>query len=57
MPKTGTLTKAHIIDNIAKVNGFTRIKTLVTTEIMLELIKSTLESGEDVLTFEQFSFI
>jgi len=41
MPKTGTLTKAHIIDSIAETNGFTRIKTVETTEIMLELIKST----------------
>ena len=42
MPKTGTLTKAQIIDNIAEESGFTRIKTIETTEIMLELIKSTL---------------
>jgi hypothetical protein len=40
MPKTGTLTKAHIIKNIAEAIGFTRIKTIETTEIMLELIKS-----------------
>ena len=49
MPKTSTLTKAQIIENIAEANGFTRIKSVETTEIMLELIKSTLASGEDVL--------
>ncbi len=49
MSKTGTLTKAQIIENIAETNGFTRIKSVETTEIMLELIKSTLASGEDVL--------
>ncbi len=49
MSKTGTLTKAQIIEDIAEANGFTRIKSVETTEIMLELIKSTLASGEDVL--------
>ena len=49
MTKTGTLTKAQIIEDIAEANGFTRIKSVETTEIMLELIKSTLASGEDVL--------
>jgi integration host factor subunit alpha len=49
MSKTGTLTKAQIIEDIAEANGFTRIKAVETTEIMLELIKSTLASGEDVL--------
>ena len=49
MPKIGTLTKAQIIEDIAEANGFTRIKSVETTEIMLELIKSTLASGEDVL--------
>ncbi len=49
MPKTRTLTKAQIIENVAEENGFTRIKSVETIEIMLELIKSTLASGEDVL--------
>jgi len=44
-----TLTKSHLIDAIAKQNGFTRIKSSETVETILELIKSTLESGEDVL--------
>ena len=49
MPKTRTLTKAQIIENVAEANGFSRIKSVETIEIMLELIKSTLASGEDVL--------
>ncbi len=49
MPKIGTLTKAQIIEDIAEANNFTRIKSVETIEIMLELIKSTLASGEDVL--------
>ncbi len=43
------LTKSHIIDAIAEQNGFTRIKSSETVETILELIKSTLESGDDVL--------
>jgi len=35
MPKTGTLTKAHIIDEIAETNGFTRIKAIETAKIMM----------------------
>ena len=44
-----TLTKAHIIDAVAEKNGFTRKKSIETVEILLELIKRTLETGEDVL--------
>ncbi len=44
-----TLTKSQIIDAIAEQNGFTRIKSTETVETILELIKSTLESGEDVM--------
>ena len=49
MPKSGTLTKAHILDAVAEANGFTRRKSVETIETLLALIKSTLESGEDVL--------
>ena len=49
MPKLGTLTKVHIIDAVAEKNGFTRRKSIETVEILLELIKRTLEAGEDVL--------
>ena len=49
MPLTGTLTKAHIIDTVAERIGFTRKKSIETVEILLELIKQSLESGDDVL--------
>jgi len=49
MPLKGTLTKAHIVDAVIEANGFTRRKSVETVETLLELIKSTLESGEDVL--------
>ena len=44
-----TLTKSHLIDAIAEQNGFTRRKSSETVEIILEIIKSKLASGEDVL--------
>ena len=49
MPKPGTLIKAHIIDAVAERNEFTPKKSIDTVEILLELIKQSLESGEDVL--------
>ena len=49
MTYKGTLTKAHIVDVVIEANGFTRRKSVETVETLLELIKSTLESGEDVL--------
>ena len=57
MPKSGTLTKAHIIDAVAESNGYTRKKSIETVETVLELIKRFLESGEDVLIsgFGKFS--
>jgi integration host factor subunit alpha len=44
-----TLTKSQIIDAVAEKNGFTRKKSLETVETLLEIIKSTLASGDDVL--------
>ena len=44
-----TLTKSHLVEAIEEKNGFTRKKSSETVEIVLELIKSTLEFGEDVL--------
>jgi integration host factor subunit alpha len=44
-----TLTKSHLIDAIAEQNGFTKKKSTETVETILELIKSTLASGDDVL--------
>ena len=49
MPKSGTLTKAHIIDAVAESNGYTRKKSIEKIEILLELIKKSLEFGDDVL--------
>ncbi len=49
MPKTGTLTKARIVEAVVETNGYTQQKAFETVEILLELIKSTLENGEDVL--------
>jgi integration host factor subunit alpha len=44
-----TLTKSHLIDDIAEQNGFTKKKSIQAVEALFEVIKSTLESGEDVL--------
>jgi len=49
MPKSGTLTKAHIVEAVAEANGYTRNRSFEIVDVLLELIKSTLESGEDVL--------
>ena len=49
MPKTGTLTKSHIVEAVKVTNGYTQQKAFETVKILLELIKSTLENGEDVL--------
>ena len=44
-----TLTKAHLIDAIAEANGFPKNHSSETVETILEIIKSTLASGDDVL--------
>ncbi len=44
-----TLTKAHLVDAIAEANGFSRKKASETVETVLEIIKGTLASGDDVL--------
>ena len=49
MPKFGTRTKAHMVDTVIEQNGYTRKKSIETVETVLELIKRSLESGEDVL--------
>ena len=43
------LTKSHLIEAIAEANGFPKKKSIETVEILLEIIKSSLASGEDVL--------
>ncbi len=44
-----TLTKAHIVEAASEHNGFPRNQSVNTIETLLEIIKRTLESGEDVL--------
>jgi len=44
-----TLKKAHIVDRIRDEIGFTRNECTELVETLLESIKGTLESGEDVL--------
>jgi len=44
-----TLTKSHLVEAIAEQNGFSKKKSSETVETILEILKSTLVSGEDVL--------
>ncbi len=44
-----TLTKADIIEDIHKNYGFTKSKSADLTESILEIIKQSLETGQDVL--------
>jgi integration host factor subunit alpha len=43
------LTKADIIESLQDQNGYTRNKSSEVVEILLEIIKGSLENGEDVL--------
>jgi integration host factor subunit alpha len=43
------LTKAQIVETISNQIGFSKNRSSELVEILLEIIKSTLESGEDVL--------
>lgn len=51
------LTKFHIIDSISDQCGITKTRATELFENFLEIIKSTLESGEDILIsrFGKFS--
>ena len=44
-----TLTKVHIVRAVAEQIGHTKKRSIYTIETLLELIKRSLESGEDVL--------
>ena len=44
-----TLTKAHIVEAVAEQNGYPKKQSFEMIETLLETIKRTLESGEDVL--------
>jgi len=44
-----TLTKDHFVSALAEANGYPRNQAVELVETLLELIKSKLASGEDVL--------
>ena len=44
-----TLTKSNIIDAVAADSGYSRKKATETVETLLDIIKSTLAAGDDVL--------
>ena len=52
-----TLTKAHIVENLFAKNIFTKSECAEIVETLFEIIKGTLEEGEDVLIsgFGKFS--
>jgi len=52
-----TLTKADIAESLSKETGYTRMQSLELIDSLFEIIKQTLESGEDVLisSFGKFS--
>lgn len=52
-----TLTKAQIVESIQNQSGFPKNRSSEIVETLLEIIKSTLASGEDVLVsgFGKFS--
>ena len=43
------LTKANIVESIKGQVGFTKNQSVETVETLLEIMKKTLESGEDIL--------
>ena len=44
-----TLTKATLIEDIAQANGYTKDRASEITETLLDIMKRTLESGDDLL--------
>ena len=52
-----TITKLQIVESIQNQAGFSKNKSLEIIETLLEIIKSTLASGEDVMVsgFGKFS--
>lgn len=47
--RSTTLTKSNIIDAVAEENGYSRKNASETVDAVLDIIKSTLASGDDVL--------
>ena len=56
MPKSGTLSKAYIIDAVAETNGYTRNKSYEIVEILLELVKAVKEFGPKTTFKTKFCF-
>ena len=52
----GTLTKADIIASVQTENGYSLKKSTEIVETLLEILKHTLESGEDVLISGFYKF-
>lgn len=54
---TMTVTKAHIVENLFAKNIFTKTESAQIVETLFEIMKSTLERGDDVLLsgFGKFS--
>jgi len=52
-----TLTKSNLINAITEANGFPKNQAAETIETLLDILKNTLESGEDILIsgFGKFS--
>lgn len=44
-----TLTKEHLISSLAEANGYSRLQAAELVEALIEIIKSRLSAGEDVL--------
>ncbi len=44
-----TLTKAQIVEAVAEQNGFGKNRSITIIETLLEILKRTLESGDEVL--------
>jgi integration host factor subunit alpha len=44
-----TLTKAQMVESVQNQTGFQKTRSSEIVETLLEIIKTTLESGEDVL--------
>ena len=44
-----TLTKLDMVESVAKQNGWPKAKSFEIVETLLEIIKKSLESGEDVM--------
>ena len=44
-----TLTKLDMVESVSKQNGWPKAKSFEIVETLLEIIKKSLESGEDVL--------